>query len=150
MPILYFVIWIILNGRVTAEIVLFGIAVSACITLFTTKVLGYSIRNDLLILRKLPLFVVYILNLIVEIVKASLAVTKAALSPAIRPDPVVIEFHSGLPGTFRNVLLANSITLTPGTYTLLQKGDYFRVHCLKPEYAEGMAESSFVKILRRI
>ena len=150
MSILYFVIWIILNGRVTAEIVLFGIAVSAVITLFTTKVLGYGIRNDLFILRRLPLFVVYILNLIVEIVKASLAVMKAALSPSMRPDPVVVEFHSGLPGHFRNVLLANSITLTPGTYTLIQEGDRFRVHCLRPEYAEGMAESSFVRILRRI
>ena len=63
---------------------------------------------------------------------------------------MLVEFHSGLPSDFQNVLLANSITLTPGTYTLEQQGDHFLVHSLVPEYAEGMAESSFVQLLRKL
>ena len=59
-----------------------------------------------------------------------------------------MEFHSGLKTELQNVLLANSITLTPGTYTLFQEGDHFVVHCLKREYGEGMEESSFIKYLR--
>ena len=38
MAVLFFLLWIIFNGRVTLEIVLFGIAISALLTLFICKV----------------------------------------------------------------------------------------------------------------
>ena len=66
------------------------------------------------------------------------------------PDPVIIEFHSGFDTQLQNVLLANSITLTPGTITLFQEGDHFAVHCLRREFGEGIEESSFVRLLRKI
>ena len=149
MPVLFFVLWVILNGRVTLEIVLFGIAVTALIYIFLIKVLEYSVSMDIRIAKTIPIGVVYILNLIWEIVKASVTVIGVALTPGAHPDPVLVEFHSGLPGNFLNVLLANSITLTPGTITVFQRGDHFVVHALRREYAEGLSESSFVKLLRR-
>ena len=149
MPVLFFVLWIILNGRVTAEIVFFGAAVTALIYAFTVKVLGYSTATDLQIIRNCPIFILYLLNLIWEVIKASVMVIGVALTPHDKPDPVLVEFHSGLRGDFLNVLLANSITLTPGTITVFQKGDHFVVHALRREYAEGLSESSFVRLLRR-
>ena len=62
----------------------------------------------------------------------------------------MIEFHSGLKGQFSNVLLANSITLTPGTYTVLQEGDRFVVHCLRREFADDVDTSSFVRLLKKL
>ena len=47
MPILFFALWVILNGRITLEIVLFGIAVTALIYIFLIKVLGYSVSSDI-------------------------------------------------------------------------------------------------------
>ena len=61
-----------------------------------------------------------------------------------------MEFHSGLPTDLQNVLLANSITLTPGTYTLFQEGDGFVVHTLREDFAEGIESSVFIKLLRRL
>ena len=52
--------------------------------------------------------------------------------------------------TYPVYLLANSIALTPGTYTLFLQGDHFVIHCLRPEYAEGIEDSSFVRLLRRL
>ena len=121
MPILFFALWVILNGRITLEIVLFGIAVTALIYIFLIKVLGYSVSSDIRIAKNIPIGAVYILNLIWEVIKASVTVIGVALTPGGHPDPVLVEFHSGLPGNFLNVLLANSIT----------------------------SESSFVKLLRR-
>ena len=66
------------------------------------------------------------------------------------PEPVIVEFHSGFQSRLQNVLLANSITLTPGTITVFQDGDHFVVHCLRREYAEGIEDSSFVRLLRRV
>ena len=149
MPILFFLLWIVLNGRITLEIVLFGIAVTALIYTFIIKVLGYSVYSDIRIAKNIPIGVVYILNLVWEVIKASVTVIGAALTPGVHPDPVLVEFHSGLPGNFLNVLLANSITLTPGTITVFREGDHFVIHALRREYAEGLSESSFVKLLRR-
>ena len=128
---------------------LFGLGVSAIVTLFAVKVIGYSLKTDFLILRNLPIFLVYILDLIYEIIKAAWLVMKMVYQ-ADEPDPVLIEFHSGFQTDLQNVLLANSITLTPGTLTVFQEGDHFVVHCLRREYAENMDESSFVKLLRRL
>ena len=150
MSVLFFLLWIILNGKITVEIVLFGILFSAMISFFTYRVLGYQFSSDLRFFRNLPLMIGYVVVLTIEIIKAALSVMMIALNPSGKPDPVVIEFHSGFETDIQNVLLANSITLTPGTYTLFQEGDRFVIHCLRREYAEGIEECSFVRLLRRM
>ncbi len=147
---LFFILWIILNGRITLEIVLFGIVFAALMSLFTYKVLGYKRESDISFFRNFPLYLKYVGVLIIEIIKAAFSVMKIALSGSPAPDPIVIEFNSGLKTEAQNVLLANSITLTPGTYTLFQEGDHFVVHCLIREFAEGMEDSSFIRILKKM
>ncbi len=147
---LFFILWIVLNGRVTLELILLGIPIAAAVFLFAHFAFGYSAGSEFKILRYAPLAIWYGLNLVIEIIKASLNVIAVILNPGKKPDPVLIEFDSGLPSSFQNVVLANSITLTPGTVTVEMEGDHFLVHCLIPEYAEGIEESSFVKLLRRI
>lgn len=145
----FYVLWIILNGRVTLEILLLGIPIAVAVFLFARAAFGYSASTEAKVLLYTPLAVVYLVNLMVEIVKASSSVIGLILNPAKKPDPVLIEFDSGLPTDFQNVVLANSITLTPGTVTVEMSGSHFQVHCLRPEYAEGIESSSFVKLLRR-
>lgn len=147
---IFFLLWIILNGRVTLELVVLGILIAAAVFLFACAAFGYSFRRELDVLKYLPLVVLYMINLMREIILASLHVIGLILNPSRKPEPVLIEFDSGLPTEFQNVVLANSITLTPGTVTVEMKGDHFTVHCLIPEFAYGIGESSFVKLLRRI
>lgn len=149
---MYFAIillWIILNGRLTGEILFFGIFISVGVTVFATRVVGYSTKNDGKLLRNLPLFIEYVFVLIWEIIKASLEVAKLSVSGR-KPQPQLVEFHSGFQTNLQNVLLANSITLTPGTITVFQEGDHFVVHCLRKEYGQGLEECVFVRLLRRI
>ena len=148
MIIFFFLLWLILNGRVTVELILLGIPISALVLLLANRAVGYTAKTDIRIMRNLPVFFLYTLNLVAEILKASAAVMGVVLDPSKKPEPVIVEFHSGLKTEMQNFLLANSITLTPGTYTLFQEGDHFVVHCLKREYGEGMEGSSFVKYLR--
>ena len=112
MPILVFLLWIILNGRITLEIVLFGLGISLIITIFAVKVIGYSLKEDWRIIRNLPVLFLYVLNLIFEIFKAAWSVSRMVYR-ADEPDPILVEFHSGLKTPFQNAILANSITLTP-------------------------------------
>lgn len=150
MAVLLFLLWIIWNGKVNAEILLFGVALTVPVLLFAIKVMGYSLESERRFWKNFPLFLRYALVLIREIFKAAWDVSKLAYSPAGKPDPVIVEFHSGLPSNFQNALLANSITLTPGTFTLIQEGDRFVVHCLRREYVEDIEESAFVKLLREV
>ena len=143
------VLWIILNGRITGEIMVFGVLLSVAVSLFANRVIGYSPEVDRRIIRNLPLFICYVLVLIWEIMKASVEVSGLAIGRR-KPEPVLIEFHSGFETNLQNVLLANSITLTPGTITVFQEGDHFVVHCLRAEYGEGMQECIFVKLLRKM
>lgn len=150
MAILLLLLWIIWNGKVSVEIILFGVPLTALALLFAVKVLGYSLKSERRFWINAPLFLRYAVVLIAEIFKASLAVSVLAFNPAGKPEPVIVEFHSGLPTDFQNVLLANSITLTPGTYTLFQEKDRFVVHCLRREYAAGIDNSVFVKLLEKV
>lgn len=144
-----FLLWIVLNGRVTVELVIFGVVIATAVTVFADRVIGYKSATDKLILRNLPIFFLYILNLIREIIVSGFAMAGMVYS-AEPPKPVIIEFHSGFDTRLQNVLLANSITLTPGTITIFQEGDYFVIHCLKREFGEGIEDSSFVRLLRKI
>ena len=146
----FFILRIILNGRVTLELVLLGVLIAVAVFLFAHFAFGYTAFSERTVLRYLPLAVVYLINLMREIIIASLSVIRLILSPSAKPDPVLIAFDSHLPTEFQNVVLANSITLTPGTVTVQMKDGHFLVHCLRLEYAEGIEESSFVKLLRRV
>lgn len=143
------ILWLVMNGRITLELVIFGVLLAGLVTLFAVKVIGYSIEKEKTIYHNIPIYLHYVVNLISEIIKSTIAVMGVILSGE-KPDPVIIEFDSGLDSRFKNVLLANSITLTPGTYTLFVTGDHFVVHCLKEEYSVGMGDASFIRILRRL
>ncbi len=144
-----FALWIVLNGRITIELVIFGVVIASAVTFFANRVIGYTASIDRRIMRNLPVFLLYILNLIREIIISAFKMCGMVYN-AEDPDPVIIEFHSGFNSQLQNVLLANSITLTPGTITLFQEGDHFVVHCLRREFGDGIEESSFVRLLRKI
>ena len=149
MSIPLFLLWIVLNGRVTLEIILIGLGLTALLMAFMTRFMGWPLQRERQIFRCAPLFALYLLNLLWETVKAAATVLVVALTPTLHPEPVLVEFRSGLPKEYQNVILANSITLTPGTITVFQEGDRFLVHALRKEYAEGLNRSSFVRLLRK-
>ena len=150
MYFLFLIFWIILNGRFTLEILLFGLVISAVVYAFICRFMGYSPRKDFFLFRNLILLLTFAGVLVKEIARANLSVLKLILSPKYEPEPALIYFRTDLKYGVSRVLLANSITLTPGTITVSVVGDEFCVHCLDKEFAEGIADSDFVKLLRRM
>ncbi|MBQ4362032.1 MAG: Na+/H+ antiporter subunit E [Lachnospiraceae bacterium] len=150
MFVLFYILWLIFNGRITVEILIMGLLVTALVSFIFYRLIGYSFSSDIIIFRNLPLLILYLFNLVREVVIAAFSVMAVVWNPDKKPDPVLVEFHSGLNDSFSNVLLANSITLTPGTYTVLQEEDRFVIHCLRREYAENLDDSSFIHLLRKM
>ena len=149
MPLLLFALWLLLIGRVSPETICFGLVLTAALYYFMVRFLDWPWRKESWLFRSFPMFLLYALNLVWETLKAAITVAMLALTPSVHPEPVLVEFHSGLDRELLNVLLANSITLTPGTITVFQENDRFLVHALRKEYAEGLEDSSFVRLLRR-
>ena len=150
MFILFFLIWVIFNGQLTAEIAAFGVVIAGVMYWFLCKFFNYSPRFDLFLYKKSPLLVQYILTLIWEILKANFAVFRLIYTAEYELEPTVVHFKANLHTTFARVLLANSITLTPGTITVALTDNEYTVHCLDKELAEGISSSVFVKLLTKI
>ncbi len=150
MFILLFSVWLILNGRITGEICILGLLISAALFYFICRFMGYSRQKEIMIFRLMPLLVQYFWILVKEIVKANMCVLRLITSPDLQPEPALIYFDSELKTGLAKVMLADSITLTPGTITVSLEENHFCVHCLDKELAEGVEESVFLELLEKM
>ncbi|MCR5357402.1 MAG: Na+/H+ antiporter subunit E [Lachnospiraceae bacterium] len=144
-----FILWIIFNGRFTPEVAVIGLAVSAAIFLFICRFMDYSIRKEKMFYILLPWMLKYFLILLCEIVKANIKTASIILNPKMVPEPKLVTFKPDIRYGFLKAVLANSITLTPGTITInIEDGEYM-VHCLDMELATDIGESVFVKEIKK-
>ena len=150
MYLVFFALWIIMNSKVTLEIVLFGLVIAAAMYWFICKFMDYSPKKELWAIKRIPLVIQYLFYLVKEIVVANYATIKLLLSSNYAIEPALIQFKTTLRTDVAKFLLANSITLTPGTITVSIDKDCFTVHCLDKSLAEGIESSVFVKLLERI
>lgn len=147
MFICFFALWVVLNGKWTTEIGVFGLVFASLAYGFTWKYMGYSPKVDFALFMRIPSAVRYGVNLIVEIIKANLAVTKLILKPDYMPEPQLVQFDVDLKKNRHLVALANSITLTPGTITVDLHDNHFTVHALDTSFVDGLDDGGFVQQL---
>lgn len=150
MLLLFFLVWVIFNGTITAEIAVIGAVIVLFMFAFICKFMDYSVKREILLYKKSIYFLWYIVILVAEIVKANMAVIRLITSNSEVVEPVMVRVHTNLRSNFCRVLLANSITLTPGTITISLDGDEYVVHCLDKSLSEGMEDSVFVKMLEKL
>ena len=149
MGLVYFLLWLIFNGRITTEIVIAGALISFMLDLFIRRVmhLNLTVSKLFMAVKILPHIVLYVIVLLIEIVKANFAITRLVLSPQINVEPCLVKFRTQLKTETARVALANSITLTPGTITVSVEGDNLLVHALNRDIADGLEGSIFEKLL---
>lgn len=85
-------------------------------------------------------FFKYTFWLLYQIIIANIYVAYLALHPKMKEqlDPTIITFKSKLSKNMARVVMANSITLTPGTITIRMEDDVYYVHALTRKFAEGL------------
>ena len=149
MYLLLFFFWIILNGRLTVEIVVLGLIFAAFVYAFVWKFMGLTWEREKSFWKHFLWGVQYIAILLKEIAVANLVVLKIVLSPKKKVHPVIVSFDAPLKNHILQAILADSITLTPGTITVRRYEEKFEVHCLDESMAEGINDSIFVKMLKK-
>ena len=103
-------------------------------------------------MREAGAFLQYIPWLTIEIVKANLHVFKLAMTRKGYEEiaPRIVTIKTKLKTDFAKFVFANSITLTPGTITMLIRGDVFHVHTmsqfLEDDLLEGAIERKVAEV----
>lgn len=149
MFVLFFAVWVLLNGKLNWEVALFGLVITAALYFFCCRFLRYGLKRDLETIRRLPRLVVLFAVLVREIVKACFALLPFIYTKK-EPDSVVTRFTTDRVKTEAGrVLLANCITMTPGTITGSLKDGEYLVHCLDRSMGLGLDSSCFVEKLEK-
>ncbi len=117
-------VWIVLNERLTPGTVAFGFAMSIIAIVTTNRLVLKESYLDRYQVRPL-LIVAYAFRLLWAIYVAGFQAIARMLRGRVNVGIVEIETH--LQNEFAVTLLANSITLTPGTVTLDREGQKMKV-----------------------
>lgn len=150
MYFLLFVLWFIFHGKITLEISMFGIVSVTAIFWFLCKYMGYSLEKEKRLWKFLWKGCQYVCHLLVEIVRSNFIVLVHIFTVKEEVEPLLVSFPVKLKHDISKVVLANSITLTPGTITVDIDDDRFLVHCLDKTLGDDIENCSFVEKLQQM
>jgi len=105
--------------------------------------------------KRIAYTIAYILYLFIAIIKANLDVASRVVRPAIPLNPGIVSVKTELKSSIGKTVLANSITLTPGTLSVDINEDTLYIHWIdvKKKEEEGATEAivkGFEKYLKVI
>ena len=115
---LCYLIWVLLTWRFTAQELIAGAFVSAAVAFTTSSFFIHESAFWLLRPQRFLALAAYFPVFLSELVKANLDVAGRCFGGCRDVNPGIIKVPVGLKSDYGQAMLANSITLTPGTITL--------------------------------
>lgn len=124
--------WILLSGSIAFDVVVVGVAAALLVTLLAQDSLSAFSG-----LRPLPqsfgASIGYVGYFLAELFKANFRMARIVLDPALPIKPAIVRARTELTHPVARLLLANSITLTPGTLSVEIKDEWLYVHWVVAE-----------------
>lgn len=136
---LLMVIWVIFSGLMDGFHLTLGVISCGLVTwmssdlLFDDREIGLRDR-----LRQAMRATLYLTWLLWQIILANLHLLKLAFGSANLRQPQIVRYKTELKTDFEKFLLANSITMTPGTVTIKILGDTFYIHAISDFAVDGL------------
>ena len=128
--------WLLWSGLYKPLLLLLGTA-SCLLCFWLVRRMGYF-DDELFALRFSLRLLRYWWWLGGEIIRSSLEVARVVLDPRLPISPRVIDLKAESTHPFDQVILGNSITLTPGTLAIDVHEDVIKVHTLTEEGAREL------------
>ncbi len=130
--------WILLSGQFHFILLVSGVVSSLFVAYISHDLLLGNVDIRSVIIKTFRLFK-YLPWLFWQIVVANFDLVYRTLHPGMKIDPQVIKFSTDLKTNKGIAILANSITLTPGTVTVVANKDgEFIVHAIAKGPADGL------------
>lgn len=144
-----FCLWMVFNSKITMELVLFGLVISIALSWFVQRFVapGMTLRKQWAVAKRLPAYLRFVVLLVKEIFLANFAVMRLILTDKEVVVPKLTTFKTKLKTMPAQVVLADCITLTPGTITIHLDKDEYLVHMLDESLEEGLVDSEFERRL---
>ena len=120
-------VWMLLNNSFTTVIWISGVAVSLIVGLIFCR--NCDVFTDIRLSPKAIIYTfIYLLVFLKELIKSNLDVARRVLSPSLPINPGIVEVETRLKSRMGRLILADSITLTPGTFTVDIRDDKLYIH----------------------
>ncbi|HIE04515.1 MAG TPA: Na+/H+ antiporter subunit E [Candidatus Latescibacteria bacterium] len=150
-----FVVWLLLTWSLDPQEVLAGLAVAALSTYLTRDILVELPPSRPFHPKRYIWFLYYIPVFFWHMLRANLDVAYRVLHPEVPIRPGIVKVRTNLKREISKTMLANSITLTPGTLTVDVVGDFLYVHWINvsthdPEEQTRIIVSRFERILKEV
>jgi len=140
--------WQTLSGQTDPLFIGMGIASAALVTVASIRLIEAALGNGHDGPRlHLGYFILYVAWLILQIPPAAWRIVLVILDPRRPARPGVVRFQTRLSSPVARTVLANSITLVPGTMTLNIEGNELTVHAF---YPGAVADLASAQVQRRI
>jgi multicomponent Na+:H+ antiporter subunit E len=151
--ILGLVLWLLLTFKLTVPNLIVGSVASLICTVIFARYYFTGVVKFIQP-RRWFWFLVYLVNFIISCIKANLDVAYRVLHPKLPIRPGIVKVKTSLKSDFAKTLLANSITMTPGTLTVDIIDDYFYIHWIyirseDPEVYTKMIIGAFEKYIKK-
>lgn len=122
-----FLVWLALMAPLSMQDVAVGFVLA--LLLASMPLPGLSVYREIpLAPKRLLYFILYVIILLKEIFLANIDVALRVVKPVIPIQPGIVKVSTKLQSRLGRWVLANSITLTPGTITVETKGTDVYVH----------------------
>ena len=157
--IISYLFWLVLTGQIidifrnkaSIEVLIAGAIVAILVSAFTARFFIHERAFAFLNPIKFVTLIVYCFVIfMIELIKANVNVALKAFSPKLNIKPGVVRIPVNLTDEYALSMLANSITLTPGTITVDTVEDedgknYFYIHWLDVDTTDGEKAGEEIK-----
>ena len=152
--IVSFIFWLLLTWDLSTANLVAGAAAALLTALLFAKYFFHKVVKFIQPIRYFW-FLVYLLIFIWECIKANFDVAYRVLHPAMPIKPGIVKVKLELQSDFARTMLANSITMTPGTISVDIVGDMLYVHWIyvssdDPEVYSQKIAGKFEKYIKKI
>jgi len=147
MPLVLVALWIVFNGRVQGDVLVSGIIVASLVSVFCYRYMGYRFKQDLFVLRNVARIARYFFIVVVQMFLANIQIVGYVLVHSDKVKPTIIHFQPDVNTVPGRVMLANTITIIPGSVTGEMTNNGFSVHALTPEIAKAQQGSVFERYI---
>jgi len=151
--VIFFIVWLLLVGTLNFSEIFVGFLVAVFTVWLSSSHLSFL--DDIKLNRATPLFILrYLWVFLLALLHANIDLARRVLSPSLPINPAMVEVETQLKSSLGKLILANSITLTPGTLTVDVVGERLLVHWIDSspgrdlEHATHAIAESFERHLR--
>jgi multicomponent Na+:H+ antiporter subunit E len=135
--------WLLLVNDFTLTSLILGMAVALFLSVVLCKSCGVFSDVKLTPASFYYTFV-YLGIFLLELIQSNLDVARRVISPSLPIKPGIVEVKTRLTSPMARLILANSITLTPGTLTVDLTGDKLYIHWIEVRAEDRQAATEYI------